>query len=228
MKKDKSMKSAVAIMAHPDDEVLGCGATLSRLKREGYNTYVFILATGITSRGINNKKEIISLRNDAKLAAKSLGVSSIYFEDFPDNKMDTISLLEIVKKVEDFILRINPDIIFTHHDGDANVDHTITQKAVLIAARSLPKSKKKEIFASEILSSSEFGRSDKKIRADCYFQLENEDIKKALKALTFYKSEIRIFPHPRSIDAMQSYYKLRGAECGFHFAETFEVLKIVR
>ena len=222
------MKNVVAIMAHPDDEVLGCGATLSRFAREGCNTHILILATGLTSRGNVDIKQIRDLQDEAKSAARCLGAKSISFENFPDNKMDTIPLLEIIKKVENFIYSKSPDIIFTHHSGDLNIDHQITQRSVLTATRSLPGSKNREIYATEILSSTEFNNPENRIRPDCYFTVSKKDVNASLKALACYKSEIRISPHPRSIEIMKSHLNVRGSECGFEYAECFEVLKIVK
>lgn len=167
------------------------------------------------------------MQGHAKLAAKHLGAASITFDNFPDNKMDTVSLLEVIKKIENFIVLKKPDIIFTHHSDDINIDHDVTQRAVLTAARSLPGSKISEIYASEILSSSEFGKPQFRLRPDCYFKVSNEDIDSAVKALECYKSEIRTWPHPRSINALKASFKLRGSECGYEAAEVFEVLRII-
>lgn len=222
------MKNVAVIMAHPDDEVLGCGATISRLSREGLQVHILILATGLTSRGTSDEKSIRELQENANLAASCLGAKSIRFESFPDNKMDSVPLLKIIKKIENFLTNTKPDIIFTHHHGDVNIDHTITQRAVLSAARSLPGGKIRELYASEVLSSSEFGYTNNRIRPDCYFILEEKDIVAATDALSCYKTEIREWPHPRSIKAMKTLYNLRGSECGFFAAETFEILKIIK
>ena len=222
------MKKVVAIMAHPDDEVLGCGATLSRLSREGFEIHIFILATGITSRDQFNNEDINLIKKHSKLASKFIGAKSIQFDSFPDNQMDTVPLLKVIKKIETFLELTNPDLIFTHHSDDVNIDHFITQKAVLAASRSLPNKKLREIYASEILSSSEYGKSDRRIRPDTYFVISDIDVQNAIDAMKCYNNEIREWPHPRSIEAMEHSFRLRGSECGFSAAEVFEVIRVTK
>ena len=145
------IKAVAAIMAHPDDEVLGCGGTLKNLSRHGVSVHVLILASGLTSRGVKNKVALESLKENARIASKKLGVKTIEFADFPDNAMDSVQLLDIVKRVEEFVLKVEPDIIFTHHNGDINIDHEITQRAVMTSTRALPGSRPIEILACEVL-----------------------------------------------------------------------------
>ena len=177
-------------MAHPDDEVLGCGATIHKFSQEGMLVHLLIMATGLASREAVTQEALETLKNQTRDAAQSLGVFSVEFADFPDNQMDTKPLLEIVKRVEKFIKVIQPDIVFTHHRGDINIDHEITQRAVLTACRPLAV-KSCEIFACQVQSSSDFGRSDEQLRADCYVRLSEENVSAALKALSFYDGEIK-------------------------------------
>ena len=221
-------KKVAVIMAHPDDEVLGCGGSLARLSRSGASVHIFILATGLTSRGPADKFALLALKDQAKAAAAILGAATIDFSDFPDNAMDSVSLLEIVKQVESFVTRIKPDLIFTHHSGDINIDHDLTQRAVMTATRALPKSKPVEVLACEVLSSTEFGPANKRLQPHFYMRLTEEDMKAALDALTCYEDEIRDWPHPRSAQALEHQLRLRGAECGADAAEVFEVLRMVR
>ena len=215
-------------MAHPDDEVLGCGATIHKFSQEGMLVHLLIMATGLASRGVVKQEALESLKKQTRDAANSLGVFSVEFADFPDNQMDSKPLLEIVKRVEKFIEAIQPDIVFTHHNGDINIDHVITQRAVLTACRPLPASKSCEIFACQVQSSSDFGRSDEQLRADCYVRLSEENVSAALRALSFYHGEIKDWPHPRSKNALEYKLRIRGSECGYHAAEAFEVLRLVR
>lgn len=222
------MKKIAVIMAHPDDEILGCGATISRLAREGMSVHILILATGLTSRGPADNTALNTLKQEATQAMSCLGANTIHFADFPDNAMDTRPLLEIIKQVEKFIESADPDIIFTHHNGDINIDHDITQRAVLTATRSLPDTKPVEIFACDVLSSTEFGRSDRRPRPDVYFRLDEKDITATQEALKCYRGEIRSWPHPRSTQALEHKLRLHGAECGSQAAEAFEILRMVR
>lgn len=220
--------TVAAIMAHPDDEVLGCGGTLARFSRSNASIHILILATGLTSRGPVDELALGALKKQASLAAGKVGAKTIDFADFPDNAMDSVPLLEIVKKVENFVSKIEPDLVFTHHSGDINIDHDLTQRAVMTAMRSLPNSKPIELLACEILSSSEFGPTDKQIKRHLYFRLSEQDVKSAIEALNCYQGEIREWPHPRSAKALEHQLRLRGAECGAKAAEVFEVLRVVR
>ena len=226
--KEDAVKTSAVIMAHPDDEVLGCGGSVARLAREGAEVHILIMASGLTSRGPADKQALAALKDEARAAANALGAASIEFCDFPDNAMDSCTLLDIVKSVEAYLANIEPDIIFTHHSGDINIDHDITQRAVLTAARSLPGTKPLEILACEVLSSSEFGPAARPLLPHYYIRLEEEDVTAALTALECYRGEIRDWPHPRSPEALAHQLRLRGAECGAKAAEVFEVLKVVR
>lgn len=222
------MKSVAAIFAHPDDEVLGCGASLHRYSSEGYNTHILILATGLASRGPVDEKQIMLLQDQAKAAARILKAKSVEFYDFPDNQMDTVPLLSVVKKVEEFIKRVKPSVIFTHHEGDINIDHDVTNRAVLTALRTLPNTPPVEVFACEILSSTEFGSVNKMFKPHCYIRVADGDSIAAVNALRCYESEVRSWPHPRSEEALMHQIRLRGTECGWGAAEAFEVLRLVK
>ena len=221
-------RKVAAVFAHPDDEVLGCGGSLSRLSRAGASTHILIMSTGLTSRGPTESSALLELQDQARAAANRLGASTIDFADFPDNGMDSVKLLDIVKQVESFIKRVEPEMIFTHHDGDINIDHDLTRRAVMTATRALPNSKSVEVLACEVLSSTEFGPANKRLQPHLYFRLTEEDVKAAVDALGCYEGEIRDWPHPRSVKALEHQLRLRGAECGVEAAEVFEVLRIVR
>ncbi|MDC0649735.1 PIG-L family deacetylase [Candidatus Puniceispirillum sp.] len=228
MTNGSDMKKVAVIMAHPDDEVLGCGASIARLAGEGASVHILIMATGLTSRGEADAKALDALKDEAKVAANMLGAASVEFADFPDNAMDTRALLDVVKTVEIFISKTDPDMIFTHHSGDINIDHDITQRAVLTAARMLPDTKPIEILACEVLSSTEFGPADKRLKPNCYIRVSDDNLQAALDALGCYKGEIRHWPHPRSKEALMHQLRLRGAECGWGAAEVFEILRQVK
>ena len=221
-------KRVSVILAHPDDEVLGCGGSIARLASEGASIHILIMATGLTSRGEADTKALDILKYQSKAAATILGAVGVEFADYPDNAMDTRSMLEVVKTVESFINKTEPDIIFTHHSGDINIDHDITQRAVLTAARMLPDTKPIEILACEVLSSTEFGPADKRLKPHCYIRVSDDNLHAAVDALGCYKGEIRNWPHPRSKEALVYQLRLRGAECGWGAAEAFEILRLVK
>ena len=154
-------KKILIIAAHPDDEILGCGATIAKLTKLGHEAFTLILGEGVTSR--DNKrdskyreKEITSLKSQIKKANEIIGVKECYIYDFPDNRFDTVPLIDIVKKIEEIKLDIKPDMIFTHFINDLNMDHRITYEAVLTATRPIESESVKEIYSFEVLSSTEW------------------------------------------------------------------------
>ena len=150
------MTKVLVIAAHPDDEVLGCGGTIARHIKKGDEVHVVILAEGVTSRDKfrdrkKRLKEIKNLSLSAKKSHKILGTKSLKLFDLPDNRMDSVDLLDIVKIVEKEVNLIRPKIIYTHHISDLNIDHSITHQAVITACRPEPKKSVKKICTYCIL-----------------------------------------------------------------------------
>jgi LmbE family N-acetylglucosaminyl deacetylase len=222
------MTSPVAVIAaHPDDEVLGCGGTLARMSNEGRKVHILLLADGEGSRsGLFNSRahnEALVARNAAALkACKILGASSVEVLGLPDNKMDTLVLLDVVKSVEAFISRYQPSTVFTHFPGDVNIDHRIAHDAVIAACRPLPDYVVDELFFFEIPSSTEWrpAGSTAAFFPNWFFDI-SATLGRKLDALEAYSSEIREFPHPRSLKAVASLATWRGASVGVTAAEAF-------
>ena len=156
------MKSKILIIAaHPDDEVFGCGCTVSRLVREGYEAYSLILGEGVTSRDEKRNREerlveIEELKKQVNEANRIIGVKEVSLYDFPDNRFDTVPLLDIVKVIENVKNKLQPDIVLTNYENDLNIDHQITYKAVLTATRPMKEECVKELYSFEVLSSTEW------------------------------------------------------------------------
>src|SRR5438105_2777078 len=129
------MKPTVLVVAaHPDDEVLGCGATMARFRREGHPVFTLILGEGVRAREGAEKNQdamVKRLLGESDAANKMLGVRKVFRGDFPDNRFDSVPLLDIVKKIEQIKKTVKPAIVFTHHAHDVNIDHQLTFKAVL-------------------------------------------------------------------------------------------------
>jgi LmbE family N-acetylglucosaminyl deacetylase len=226
------MNKILVVVAHPDDEVLGCGGTMARLALEGNDVYTLILGEGITSRDKKRMKvkrggEIAELRKQARNANKILGVKKVYTFDFPDNRFDTVPLLDIIKTIEKSKEDIKPDIVFTHHYGDLNIDHQITFKAVMTAFRPTKDESVKEIYSFEIPSSTECNvpSSLTHFMPD-YFVNINKSLEIKINALKEYETELRDFPHPRSLKAVEINAKYRGIMLGFKAAEAFKTVRI--
>lgn len=217
----------IVIAAHPDDEVLGCGATIAKHVEHGDEVHVLILAEGQTSRDerrdrIKNSVVLNHLAAAAQEAAKVLGVATVTLKDFPDNRMDSIDLLDIVKVVERFIKFHQPDILYTHHYGDLNIDHRITNHAVITAARPVPGSSIKTILFFEVPSSTEWQASSSSLQfTPNWFVSISENLDKKIEALKKYEHEMRSWPFPRSLDAVRYLARWRGCCIGTDAAEAF-------
>src|SRR5438876_11828388 len=149
----------LVVAAHPDDEVLGCGATMARLAAEGQAVHIAILGEGITSRvsrDDSDAKLLRRLHQQAEAAALKVGAKDVVLFKLPDNRLDTLPMLEIAKLIEGLIQKLRPAVIYTHHPGDLNVDHGIVHRAVLTATRPIPGQLVREIYAFEVPSSTEW------------------------------------------------------------------------
>jgi len=227
----KMNKTLFLIFAHPDDEVLGCGGTVARLVREGYKAYTLILGEGITSRDKSRNKderlrELEELKDFATKANEILGVEGVFFGDFPDNRFDSVPLLDIIKKVEEVIEKIKPSVIFTHYEKDLNIDHQITYRAVITATRPMKGCPVKEIYSCEVLSSTEWNYPIS-FSPDVFFDI-SQTIEVKLKALKEYKGELRDFPHPRSLEAVKLNAKMWGVKTCLEYAEAFKCVRLIR
>ncbi len=222
----------LAVAAHPDDEVLGCGGTLALLAQEGHETAVTILGEGVTSRYPTREaadEELLrSLQIQSKKVAEILGAREVRLHNLPDNRFDTVPLLEVVKLVEEDISDSRPDVVYTHHGGDLNIDHRITHQAVLTATRPLVGQRVREVYAFEVPSSTEwsFQRVGEPFRPNVFRDISST-LELKLKALSTYESEVRAFPHPRSLEAIEAIAKRWGSTAGCAAAEAFELVRSV-
>lgn len=219
----------LVVAAHPDDEVLGVGASLARHVAEGDIVNILILAQGASSRG-DDQGAVDQLRTAAAAAAAALGAQAPQFGGLPDNKMDELALLDIVKRVEAVIAQIKPHIVYTHHGGDLNVDHRLTHQAVVTACRPLPGSNLSAIYTFETASSTEWGST---AQGEAFKPTRYVDVSDFMEnkraALACYQMEMRPFPHARSMQAVDALATLRGAHSGLEQAEAFQsVLEINR
>jgi len=220
----------LVIAAHPDDEVLGCGATMGRLVREGNDVRIAILAEGLTSRSRvredTDTRELIGLRAQAKQAADLLGIKEVMFYDLPDNRLDTVPLLDVVKIVEQLIARVQPARIYTHHAGDLNMDHVVVSRAVMIATRPVADCRVKEVYQFEVASSTEwaFQQFAPSFRPNVFMDIA-ETLEAKVNAMSCYETEARIFPHPRSPEALRAIATRWGTVAGCKAAEAFQLVR---
>jgi N-acetylglucosamine malate deacetylase 1 len=219
----------LVVAAHPDDEVLGCGATIARHAASGDEVRVLILAEGITSRGAGRKaSELAKLRSAAKKANGILAVKEHFLERMPDNRMDGVDLLDVVKVVERHVDEFNPQTVYTHHAGDLNVDHRVTHQAVMTACRPLPGHSVTRILCFEVPSSTEWQPpASGATFAPNWFNDVSRTLPVKLKALRAYAGEMRKWPHPRSLRAVEHLAHWRGATIGVDAAEAFMLARAV-
>jgi len=217
------MTKVLVVVAHPDDEVLGCGGAIAKHVSNGDQVFVIFMADGVSSRdGHTPGNELDTRKKAACNSCKILGTETPVFLDFPDNQMDTVSLLSIVKKLEDEIKSIQPNVVYTHHSGDLNIDHRITHQAVMTACRPLPGQTVRKICSFEVLSSTEWmSVSSNNAFLPTYYIDISSTFDKKIQALQEYGSELSKFPHSRSIDAVVALSKYRGASSGVEAAEAF-------
>lgn len=223
------MNRILVVAAHPDDEILGVGATVAKHKDNGDIVQCLILGEGQTSRFSNRevveKKILDELHTDTLIAAEKIGYDVVEFADFPDNRFDQVDLLEIVKVIEHKINEYRPSIIYTHYMNDLNIDHQYTYRAVITATRPINNCSVKEIYTFETLSSTEwsFGK-DNSFTPSVFIDIENYiEVKK--EAMRCYSTELCEYPHPRSLEGIDILAKSRGLVIGKRFAEAFECIR---
>lgn len=228
-------KKVMIVVAHPDDELLGIGGTIQKLKSE-YNCkiQVVILGEGITSRDIvrdiDKRNEELNTHQKNILAAKNIlsyDILSTY--QFPDNRFDTVPLLDIIKVIEKEKNKMNPEVIFTHHGGDLNIDHQITFKAVITSCRPQNDENVKSIFCFETPSGTEWQSSNHpfSFKPNIFFEINENQIEKKIEAMECYKYEKRKFPHPRSPEALKILASYRGLTVGKQYAEAFFMVRCI-
>jgi LmbE family N-acetylglucosaminyl deacetylase len=219
----------LVVAAHPDDEVLGCGGTMARLACDGHNVHILILGEGITSRHADpseaDQEEMDMLHKQAEAVGLSLGAKDVTLAKLPDNRFDTVALLDIVKIIEEQVDRIKPEVVYTQHGGDLNIDHVCTFRAVLTAARPMEGSPVKQVLAYRVASSTEwaFGQFEPAFKPTVFSDI-SETLDKKIAAMEMYEGEARKFPHPRSAKALKAEAEYFGSIAGLQAAEPFSVI----
>ena len=232
---DLKNKRIMIIVAHPDDELLGCGATMNKLLLE-YNCTIraVILGEGITSRSNQRdtdkvKEKLSTHKSNINTAAKKIGYSSIGVYDFPDNRFDSIALLDLVKTIEKEKESFCPEIIFTHHGGDLNIDHQKTFEAVMTACRPMSHETVRTIITFETPSGTEWSSSTdpKHFIPNFFIEVSIKNLEAKIKAMESYEFEKRKYPHPRSPEALKILSQQRGITVGKNYAEAFTIVRLI-
>jgi LmbE family N-acetylglucosaminyl deacetylase len=222
-------KKLMVVVAHPDDESLGLGATINRLIKDfGVTTHLVILGEGITSRGEKRdpgrwKGELKIHKLNIKNAQSAIGYHNVSVYDFPDNRFDSVALLDIIKIIEKEKKAFRPDIIFTHHGGDLNIDHQRTFEAVVTSCRPIEDETVKTIISFETPSGTEWQASTdpRHFIPNLFIEVSEINIEAKIKGMECYESERREYPHPRSPEALKILAQRWGVSIGCEFAEAF-------
>ena len=221
------MSVVLALVAHPDDEVLGAGGTLARHAAQGDDVRLVFLTDGVGARG-EDRAAATRRAEAAARAASILGAQPPKFLGFPDNRLDQVALLDVVKAIEAVVAEIEPATIYTHHGADLNIDHAVCHRAVLTACRPIPASKVQNIYAMEVASSTEWASPNS---ATAFVPTRYVDISSTMavkrRAMEAYAEEMRPFPHARSVEAIAALATWRGASVGLTAAEAFIVVREV-
>jgi len=226
-------KRILVVVAHPDDELLGLGATIHRLvRRHGCTARAVILGEGLTSRATVREPEkwaaeLATHRANIAQAAAAIGYESTGIYDFADNRFDSVDLLDLVKVVEQEKEQFQPDVIFTHHGGDTNIDHRRTFDAVVTGCRPVPGEPMRTLLACETPSSTEWQAASypQPFLPNVFFKVEDEDVAAKVTGMEAYEFEKRPYPHPRSPEALRVRAQHWGVVIGQPLAEAFMLIR---
>ena len=227
----ESFRNILVVAAHPDDEMLGCGGTLARLTSSGAAIRILLLGEGPTARDSSPSAASRigeAAHASALAAAGALGIHDVRFAGFPDNRFDSVPLLDMVRRIEAEAEGIEPDLVLAHHAGDVNIDHVLAHRATMTAFRPLPGKAPRCILGFEVLSSTEYGSPGlgPDFHPTLYMDISGFlDAKQ--KALRAYATEMRPWPHPRSHETVGHLAALRGSQCGHEAAEGFLLYSLI-
>ena len=215
------------VVAHPDDEVLGAGASIYKWSHEGNIVDVAIMSTEAKARAF--RPEDKELDDDLNASANFLGINKKFEATFPNIEMNTVPHLKLVQFIESAIRESEPDIIITHHPADTNNDHLQTsmacQEAIRLFQRQPTVKRVKEFWYMEVPSCTEWASNEAMnlVRPNCYVEVEREGVEAKCKALAMYRGVMRPYPHPRSDEYITGLATIRGSQWGCNYAEAFQV-----
>lgn len=222
--------NVLAIIAHPDDEVLGGGGTLRKLANEGHDVYTCVLCATADAR--HDRPPLEVFREEVAEAHRIIGIKDTLGFEFQNIRFNAVPHLDMVKAIEEAILRFRPDWVFTHHPGDLNVDHRVCYEATMAAVRlpqrmstDLPMTMIRKIFLMEVLSSTDWTTPvDTPFRSNCHVDISST-FEDKMRALRCYANALKPDPHSRSEANIEAHARMRGAEVNVEKAESFFVVR---
>ncbi|HEV7893870.1 MAG TPA: PIG-L deacetylase family protein [Pyrinomonadaceae bacterium] len=218
-------KSVLVIAAHPDDEVIGAGGTIAAHAAAGDSVYIAILTEGASVQFPGDVGKVALKKRQAEEVAELLGARELFTADFPDQRLDVTPQLEVNRFVEAIARKVNPNIIYTHHFAELNADHRVAYEAAAVAARpfSLPSFERLLCYTVDTLTHAGHPAPRFNYYSDIAVTLELK-----LRAMRVYETELRDYPHPRSLEALRYAAQSAGASVGLRAAEAFESVLEVR
>ena len=227
------MRKVLVVVAHPDDEILGMGGTIAKYVAQGDEIGLLIITDGSTSQYKESpilSQIIEDKRHETLTAANILGISKVYYGGLPDMQLDMVAHTDINKSIENVVQEFNPDILYTHFEGDVNKDHQCVYQSVLVACRPVPGQKIREVYSFSVPSSTEWNMQNPNntFFPNVFVDIEGEYAKKKYKAMEAYVTELRDYPHPRSIDTLIILDKAVGLQVGLKCAESFICHRVIR
>lgn len=217
----------LVVAAHPDDEALGCGGTLIKHKAQGDDVYTMFLTDGVSSRERSSQESAEKRREASKNAGAILGVTSSFHFNFPDNGMDGVTIREVAGAIEDTIKEVTPNVVYTHHFGDLNVDHRVAYEATMVACRPQPGIPIRLIYGFEVVSSTGWSAPEFAPFLPNVFVDVSDVLDRKIEALECYRAEIREEPHARSYEHVRFLAKHRGCTVGLQAAEAFTLYRSI-
>lgn len=223
------MKIYLVIAPHADDEILGCGATIAKLSAEGNEVYVLIVTNAsIGAPELYSTQDIDKVRKEAKEAHKILGVKDTFFMDFPAPRLDTFPSYKISKEISKLFDKLKPEIIFIPGLGDLHLDHAVLYRSCLVSARPINNCTVKKIYVYETLSETNWAplQGNQTFIPNVYIDTTNFFHKK-LEAMQCFKNQIKVYPHCRSLEAIEALAQYRGSTVGLTYAEAFMTERVI-
>jgi LmbE family N-acetylglucosaminyl deacetylase len=224
--------NVLAIVAHPDDEIIGCGATLRRLANAGHRVYSCVLSASADAR--HDRPDLDRLRRISVESARMVGIEDSVHLEFKNIQFNTVPHLDMVRAIEGAITRFRPEWIFTHFPGDLNIDHRVCYEAAASAvmlpqrlSRDLPVTLIKRVYLFEIQSSTDWSLApNETFRPNSFFDVTDTFTTK-VEALRHFEGALKPYPHSRSEENITALARVRGGAVGIEMAEAFMLVRDV-
>ena len=219
------MSNIVVVAPHPDDETLGCGGTLLKLKDRG-NKIFWVIMTNVIDHPNYSKNFIQKRQDEIDMVSEKYGFDKVFKLNYLTTKLDTIPISEITIKISNVFNEIKPEVIFIPSYSDIHSDHRITFQIVMSCTKSFRYPFIKKILMYEKLSETEFAPplSGNIFSPNVFYDISNY-LDKKIEIMKIYTSELRESPFPRSIKLIKTLAILRGSTCNSKYAEAFQLIK---